>query len=265
MAMERLYLRDVNTESYRLSHLEMKSMVEEDEGKIVNVVPGTHRNTIIKLSDVLKLKDFEQECINRNIGLVYKPTLALKYTNTAESHVVVYNLESFMNTDGIIVIPEGVSCISCNSYVKCKGIRLPKTLSSIVGLHIKCAGTLNLRNVRLLTSCEVECKKLILPYTLERVSSNGLVIYGNTRVISEKTPEGIDVILGSLGSNAIKDKRDKKTTIYISNRFCSIMSDSLDSHVKLFREMNNISYKDINDIYIRDYYPYFLYKTIKDL
>lgn len=265
MGMERLYLRDVDTDSYRLSHMEMKSMVEEDRKKVINTIAGTHRSNTIKLSDVLKLGEFEKQRIENNKGLVYKPTLALKYTNTAESHVVIYNLEPFMNAEGIIVVPEGVSCISCNSPVRCKGIRFPRSLSSIVGLHIKCAGTINLRNVRLLTACEVNCKKLILPYTLERISKNGLTICGNTRVISEETPEDMEIILGSLGSHAIRDLREKKSTIYISNRFCSIKSDSLGSNVKLFKERGNVTYKDINEIYIRDYYPYFLYETIRDI
>lgn len=262
MNMEYFY-GEVNRKSYKLSNLEIEGLVVDDIGS--NVVETDKREVRVRLSDVYALDKMERKFSNEATkDGVYSPNMSLKLSAPKEAHIIVYNLGIFLREDGRLIVPEGVSVISCSSFIRCKSVRFPKTLSSIIKLRIKCEGTINLKNVRFLNECEIEAKRLILPYTLERISSYGLTLYGSTQVITEKTPYNDTLRTGSLGVKAIQDERDKGNMFYLSNRFCNLYSDSLPKSVRFFREQDRLKYKVIKDIFIRDYYPHFLYSVVDD-
>lgn len=255
------YYGKVNRQSYKLSHLEIEGLIVD--GVNNNVLQGESRDPVVKLSDVYKLDKMERmlaEELTRN-G-VYRPNMSLKMSAPNEGHMIVYNLGIFLRENGKLIVPEGVSVISCSKPIRCKSVRFPKTLSSIIKLDLKCDGTVNLKNVRLLSECVIDAKKLILPYTLERISSYGLTLRGSTKLVTEKTPLSDTVRVGSLGVKAIQDNRDTKEIGYISNRFCNLYSDSLPDTIRMIREQDRQKYKYIKDMFIRDYYPHFLYPVI---
>jgi hypothetical protein len=234
-----------------------KNILDADIKKIVN----------IKLSDILKLKELEKEVERRSFETlgIYRPNMGIKSSGGSEYHIVLYNLNIFLNSKGDIVIPEGVSVINCATHIHCRRIRFPKTLSSIMNLNLHCDGKVNLKNVRFISSLSVEAKELILPYTLERIDDKGLSLYGSTVVKTERTPAGETKRLGSLGYNAIIDNREKKSVINISNRFCNIHDNSLSETSIMFREISMNEYIYIDNWYIRNYYPHYLYGIVDDV
>lgn len=254
-------------DSYRLSmnDIELQTLDIKENKYIINA--KRKRDIFVKMSDVLKLYSLEKEYEQENLSTrgVYRPNLALKVESANESHIIVYNLSIFINENLDLVIPEGVSVISCDTPITCRYVRLPKSLSSILNMKIKCEGVLNLKNVRYISNLSVNAKELILPYTLERIGNKGLNLYGRTIIKSEKTPIDEKIIIGSLGEYSIIDNRDKKSPVYLSNRFCNIYNNSLSNNISLFRELDIDTYRDIDSMFIRNYYPNFLYRVVNDI
>lgn len=223
------------------------------------------RNTFIDYKNVKKLVRLERQYEDEMTKMihVYRPNLSYKFSGIGQNgHIVVYNVSVFIDDFGDLIIPEGVSVIYSSEKIRCRFVKLPKSLSSIVSLDIECKGRLNLRNVRYISKLVVNAKELILPYTLERISSNGIKLLGRTVVKTERTPLEMEAIIGSLGINAIIDERDIKSKIFIPNRFCNIFCDSWNSDsVIIFYDINILNEYFKDEVYIKDYYPYYLYEA----
>lgn len=259
----------MDRDSVRLSIDEIEARTLDIDGNKYIFNGKRRKDVTVKMSDVYKLYSFEKENeqeMFQNLG-IYRPNLAYKISNGNEAHIIVYNLSIFLDENLDLVIPEGVSVINSETPITCRYIRLPKSLSSIISMNVKCSGVINLKNVRYINDLSVNAKELILPYTLERIAEHGLKLYGRTVVKSEKTPDGETVRVGSLGEFSIVDYRERKTPIYVSNRFCNIYNTSLNmnQNIYLFRELNIDTYKEVETMFIRNYYPNFLYKTVNDI
>lgn len=254
-------------ESLRLSLMEIDNLTVDIEDNKYIFSSKLKKEEIVKMSDVYKLyileNERQQEVLSRE--RVYRPDLSYKLESSRSGYIVVYNLNIFLDEYGDLVIPEGVSVISCNHLIECRHIRFPKSLSCILNLNIKCDGICNLRNVRFIENLSVDAKELILPYTLERISDNGLKLFGKTIVRSERTLLGDKVRVGSLGEYSIIDFRVKKTPIYLSNRFYNLFENSLCDGVTFFKELELCDCELIDSIFIKKYYPDFLYKTLDDM
>lgn len=245
---KRLSLKEINR------HIITKAINTERASK--------SRECKINRNNILKICKMEHtyEVLALNEG-VYYPRLSYKMLDNNNGYIILYNVNMFRDEDGVIRIPEGISVICSNNVVECKGIKFPKSLSCIVSLNLRCKERVNLRNVRYISNLVVDAKELLLPYTLERIESNGLVLLGKTILKSERTPKDTKIKIGSLGQNAIIDKRDETSVICLSNRFCNLFDNSLPNLSCLFLEINCEDSVLIDEMFISNYYPSYLNLT----
>lgn len=229
--------------------------------KSINTEQATRKREVnINYNSVNKLSNFEYKYQMRVLEKgIYKPRLSYKMLDINKGYIILYNVNMFKDKDGIIKIPEGVSVICCNEQVDCLKIKFPKSLSCIISLNLKSKDRVYLRNVKYISNFVVDSKEVVLPYTLERIEQKGLTLLGNTVLKSEKTPKDTKITMGSLGQNAIIDNREIKSCIYISNRFCNLYVNSLPINSNFFLEINCEDCLLIDDIFISNYYPSYLY------
>lgn len=229
--------------------------------KSINTEQAARKREVkINYNSVNKLSDFEYKYQMRVLEKgVYKPRLSYKMLDRNSGYIILYNVNMFKDKDGIIKIPEGVSVICCNEQIECLKIKFPKSLSCIISLNLKSKDRVHLRNVKYLSNFVVDSKEVVLPYTLQRIEHNGLTLLGNTILKSEKTSRDTKINMGSLGQNAIIDNRENKSSICISNRFCNAYVNSLPTNSNFFLEVNCEDCILIDDMFISNYYPSYLY------